>query len=414
MIGGRNGGGGDPGGGLIGGMDHGQRPVRADRLAQTGQAVKAHARVDRLARPHPPATKGHDGMAKRGHVDPRDMARRRSHGADDGGARQMSLGALQQVRGAALRDDHAGETLGGGAAVDRALQPLGALPGQRQRLGRKGQRQIAQRARLALQDADRLGHFQRVAGAAGQGLVHVGDQRRRAAARAIRGLDQRMGQPFGAVGLPEDRARAGFHVQDQRIQPRGQLLGQDRGGDQVNGFHRPRFVADRVEPPVGGGEFARRRDDGAAHLTGDAAQIILGLVAKIAGDRLQLVQRAAGMAQPPPRDHRHETAPRRQQRRKDQADRIPDAAGRMLVHDRAGQVPMQHMPRIAHRPRQRHPARHAKATRQHRHRESPRLRVADRPVGQTLRDQRGAGPVQAAPVAHRRNHRAGIGHVRAM
>ena len=59
-------------------------------------------------------------------------------------------------------------------------------------------------------------------------------------------------------------ARAGLHVHHQRLQPAGQLLGEDRGGDQRDALDRRGDVADGVEPPVGRGEVVGLADDGAA------------------------------------------------------------------------------------------------------------------------------------------------------
>ena len=52
----------------------------------------------------------------------------------------------------------------------------------------------------------------------------------------------------------------------------GELLGQDRGGDQRDALDRRRDVADRVEPAVGGRQIVGLADDGAADLAHDLAQ----------------------------------------------------------------------------------------------------------------------------------------------
>ena len=49
-------------------------------------------------------------------------------------------------------------------------------------------------------------------------------------------------------------AVADLHVEHQRLQPGGELLRQDRGGDERHGFDRRRDVADGIEPLVGGRE----------------------------------------------------------------------------------------------------------------------------------------------------------------
>ena len=50
------------------------------------------------------------------------------------------------------------------------------------------------------------------------------------------------------------------------------------------------------------------------------------------GNGFQLVQRAAGMAQRAPRNHRDHHARRRRQRRRDQAGLVSHAAGGMFIH----------------------------------------------------------------------------------
>ena len=138
------------------------------------------------------------------------------------------------------------------------------------------------------------------------------------------------------------------------LQAGGELLRQDRGGDQRHGFDRRGDVADRIEALVGRRQIGGLADDGAAgcehHL---AKQRIVGL-ADIAGDRIHLVERAAGVAEAAARDHRHIGAAGCDDRRQHQRDIVADAAGRMLVGDRTGQIrPVEHVAGIAHGQRQR-------------------------------------------------------------
>ena len=71
----------------------------------------------------------------------------------------------------------------------------------------------------------------------------------------------------------------------------------------------------------------------------------------VAGDRLELVERAAGVAEAAPGNHRHEGAAGRQHRREHQADIVADAAGRMLVDHGPGRreiAPVEHDARVHH------------------------------------------------------------------
>ena len=67
-----------------------------------------------------------------------------------------------------------------------------------------------------------------------------------------------------------------------------------------------------------------------------ALELFDGQIGAKAGDRFQLVERAAGMAQSAAGDHRHDHARRRRDRSGDQTGLIADAAGGMLIHLDAG------------------------------------------------------------------------------
>ena len=99
-----------------------------------------------------------------------------------------------------------------------------------------------------------------------QRLVHVGDERDRPAPGPVRDVDERAGQRPGLVERRHEGAAADLDVEDQGIEPGGELLRQDRGGDEVDRLDRPGHVADRVEPPVGRGDVVGLADDRAADL----------------------------------------------------------------------------------------------------------------------------------------------------
>ena len=70
-----------------------------------------------------------------------------------------------------------------------------------------------------------------------------------------------------AVAVSSDgaeRAGADLDVHDERVEPGGELLREDRRGDQRDRVDGRRDVADRVEPPVGRREIGGLADDGAA------------------------------------------------------------------------------------------------------------------------------------------------------
>ena len=130
----------------------------------------------------------------------------------------------------------------------------------------------------------------------------------------------------------QERARADLDVHHQRVEPGGELLGQDRGDDQRDRLDGAGGVADRVQAPVGGRELARsgrRSRSRPRHRRARSASRSGADV--VAGDRLELVERAAGVAEAAAGDHRHRAAAGRDDRREQQADLVADAAGRVLV-----------------------------------------------------------------------------------
>ena len=174
-----------------------------------------------------------------------------------GAVGEVALGRVEQVRRAAERGDHAGEALGRGAR--RAARP----PGRRRR-----RRARAARARQRERDAD--------AGAARRGrrAARRSPRAPRARCRRVRPSAWSMSVRSAAHGSPapsatstsasassgaslargHERARAGLDVHHQRIEPCGELLGQDRRGDQRDRLDRAGDVAERV----------RRRSAGAS------------------------------------------------------------------------------------------------------------------------------------------------------
>ena len=283
--------------------------------------------------------------------------------------------------------DHALETLQRLAAVQRAIDPRRSVrrvarqPAQHQQLGaeRASQRVQPRLAPRAAQVVERLLHLQRVAGGVAEHLVHVGDERPRRQPRAFGHAHEAQRQFAGVFRRCREGAVAGLHVHHQRLQPGGELLGQDAGGDQRGGFDRRGHVADRVEPPVGRRHGGRSADDGAAGRAQRRDEFVPRELRAVAGQALQLVQRAARVPEPAPRHHRHPAAARRDDRRQHQAHLVADAAGRVLVHDRrviAEIIPAQHVAAASHRLRQRDGFRRVHAAQHDGHRQRSRLRIA--------------------------------------
>jgi hypothetical protein len=189
---------------------------------------------------------------------------------------------------------------------------------------------------LACEIIHHIGDLDGVSGRRSERLVHVGQERRRRQACLVRDVDQALGEGAGARPIRHERAGADLHVLDETVEPRRQLFRQDRGRDQVDGLDRRSHVPDGVEPPVGGREVVRLADDGAAHLAHHAPKRVEVGLRTVARNGVELVERAARVAEAAPRDHRNEAAASRDRRREREADRVADAAGRMLVEHGAG------------------------------------------------------------------------------
>ena len=151
---------------------------------------------------------------------------------------------------------------------------------------------------------------------------------RRRCSRPARGRGQ--GRHEGAGAL--------LDVHDQPVEPRGELLRQDRRGDQVEGFHRAGHVADRVEAPVGRGESAvwpmiaqpTPRDDPPERRAPASRHSPECCRACPASRRC-----GRGRA----RNHRHVAAAGRHHGREGPGSPYPRPAGGMLVEHRTGQGP---------------------------------------------------------------------------
>ena len=170
--------------------------------------------------------------------------------------------------------------------------------------------------------------------------------------------------------------------------PKGSL---DFWEDRLNAAGRKatrisRFGLDRVafEHPCGISHelVAAENDDREPIQADDAAD--LGEVRRraVAGDGVELVEGAAGVAEAAAGDHRHVAAAGGDSQRQQQRDGVADAAGRVLVEDGAGQRgPVEHGAGIAHGERHGDALVEAELAEVDRHGEGGDLALADRAVG---------------------------------
>ena len=131
----------------------------------------------------------------------------------------------------------------------------------------------------------------------------------------------------------------------------------------------------------------------------DAAERVEVRLRDVAGDGVQLVERAAGVAEAASGDHRHEAAAGRDRGREHQADGVADAAGRVLVEHGAGQVPGEHRAGGGHGARQRHALRRRHAAEEHRHGEGRGLALGHRAGGEPVDEVGDLLVVERAAVA---------------
>ena len=190
-----------------------------------------------------------------------------------------------------------------------------------------------------------------------------------------------MGQGACFVFGLHESAAADLHVQYQTTQTRGQLLGEDRRGDEIERVDRRRHVPHRIEAPVGRSYIRRRADDGTAGLLHDASEFCLIGLHIDAGYGFELIERAACVAQPPARDHRHIGSAGRKCRGEHQRYTIAHPTSGVLVEHRSIKLPVEYLSAVTHGQCQRHPTRIAQTITADPHSESAGLRIAHATVG---------------------------------
>ena len=147
------------------------------------------------------------------------------------------------------------------------------------------------------------------------------------------------------------RAVTDLHIHDQAVQAFGEFFREDGGGDQVNGFNGRGDVARGVNTFVAWRKVARLPDDRRTGGFNDMAQFIRLWKGVKTRNRREFVQRAAGVTQTTPRNHRHIRTAGGDHRREHQRHHVAHTAGGVLVHHGAVQLqilPFEHTTRIAH------------------------------------------------------------------
>ena len=197
-----------------------------------------------------------------------------------------------------------------------------------------------------------LRHLERVADGAAERLVHVGEQRRDPLAHAAADADQR------ARPAPARRSCVFMKAppptltsSTSAVDPLGQLLRHDRGGDERDRLDGGGDVAQRVELAGRPGRCASVwpiRPSADRRAT-SATNRSTGRSTRKPGIDSSLSSVPPVWPRPRPRDHRHRDAAGRDQRRQRQRDLVAHAAGRVLVDLGAGDVgEVEHVAGVEH------------------------------------------------------------------
>ena len=282
-----------------------------------------------------------------------------AHRHDHRRGRQVLAGLLQQVLRAAEPGDHRRRSARR-RRRSRAPRPRPRGPRPRRRPGRparaaapasasvtscrRGSRAAPVRQSIASRTSTAL------PAVVAQHLVHVGDQRDGRQPGAAGHVDERARERLRVLARGHERARAGLdvHAPARRAPRRASWTGSRRrsaGSTRPCRWRRARAYSRRsagarsaVWPTIAqpASRTTRRSTSSAG-------------VRRVAGDRVELVQRAAGVAEPAAGDHRHRAAAGGEDRGEDQRHLVAHAAGRVLVDHRPVEVPVQHGAGVAHR-----------------------------------------------------------------
>src|SRR4029453_15437995 len=150
-----------------------------------------------------------------------------------------------------------------------------------------------------------------------------------------------LGEQQGFLDRLHERSVADLDVEDDRVRTRRDLLRHDAGGDQRDVLDRRGHVSKRVEMLVGGDELGRLTDHGEADVAHLAHELVTGEFDAESRNRLELVQRPAGVAEPAAAHLPEGDAARGDQRPDDERCLVPYPPGRVLVRDGTADLGLQ-------------------------------------------------------------------------
>src|SRR6478736_3028392 len=199
-----------------------------------------------------------------------------------------------------------------------------------------------------------LSHLQPISSGAPHGRIHVREDGAGVHTASVAERDHRPREFLRvSLGLHEGGATE-LHVEDQRIETLGELLGEDRSSNELDVRHGPAGVAEGINFLVRGHHAVRLAADDTADLLHDFRDAFDRQQGFEPGNGIQLVQGATGDAETTTGNHRHAKTQTRQQWRKRKRNLVADASGGVLVHERTFVLgKFQHFARIAHGERER-------------------------------------------------------------
>ena len=315
-------------------VDLGEHVALRDLRSPLGAADDAHRVIDVVVFGAPPRTEVHGGVADADCAQLDDVpGSGGDHLADHRGDGQRRF-----VGGSALRFDPAAPDRLGAPVRDRSFGPppsfclVNAEVGEREQLAAGVEHDLGEVGRpLPTHGVERLAHLERVADRLPERLVHVGQEADDLTAGLPAERDHRLGELARALDRLHERAVADLHVEHDRLGAAGELLRHDRRGDQRELVDRRRHVAERVEQLVGRDEVAGLADDRDADVANLRDELVEAQLGAEAGNRLELVERAARVPEAAAAHLPERHAARGDERRDRQRRLVADAAGRVLV-----------------------------------------------------------------------------------
>ena len=172
---------------------------------------------------------------------------------------------------------------------------------------------------------------------AAERLLHVGQEARHLAPGPDADLPHLLGEHTCVVERLHERSVADLDVEHDRLGARGELLRHDRArneGDDVDGC---RDVAERVELLVGRNQVGGLSDDRDPDLAQLRDELLRRQLDAEAGDRLELVEGAAGVPEPAAAHLPERDAAGGDDRPDGERGLVPHSSGRMLVDDLASE-----------------------------------------------------------------------------